>query len=244
MFLPTDCLVGAGGLQHLVPSFRAMISCMWVRGSLSVVVAVAMSLAAFGLPARAGERSGTVECGPPRAKTLQEDVNIRLYRGSAQHGDSEAPVFGCLGPKGPSRRLGPIPAKGPIWASSMSQPYGLSRPWVAGVEAQLRGQDSVRIYIAARNLRTGTTRHCLVGGADRPGQLPRVRHLPIASNGTAVWAAVMHLGTKGPQIGACDASGSRVIAAGPDIEIDSVEVKGTTVRWIEASNHRAASLQR
>src|ERR1700712_3416203 len=142
--------------------------------SLSVagLIVLFASLSIFGLSARAGERlPGLPDCGPKQAKTLRQNPDIRLFRGPASN-DESPPVFGCLKPNGRSIRLGPLSAQGPIWASSMTDPYGLSRPWAAGVEVQLRGQDSVRIYLTSRDLRTGARRHCLIGGADRPGQLP------------------------------------------------------------------------
>lgn len=206
------------------------------------LIVLIASLSIFGLSAHADERLVRLsECGPKQAKTLRQNPDVRLFRGPASN-DESPPVLGCLKPDGRSIRVGPLSAQGPIWASSMTDPYGLSRPWVAGVEVQLRGQDSVRIYSTSRNLRTGAGRHCLIGGADRPGQLPRVRRLEMAANGTAVWAAVIRLGIKGPQIGACDAGGSRIIAAGSGIEIGSVEVRGTTVRWVEVGKSRTASL--
>jgi len=212
--------------------------------SAAGLIALIASLSIFGLSARAGERlAGLSECGPKQAKTLRQDPDIRLFRAPASN-DEPPPVLGCLKPDGRSVRLGPLSAQGPIWASSMTDPYDLSRPWVSGVEVQLRGQDSVRIYSTSRDLRSDARRHCLIGGADRPGQLPRVRRLEMARNGIAVWAAVIRLGIQGPQIGACDAGGSRIIAAGAGIEIDSVEVQGTTVRWVEAGNRRTASLVR
>lgn len=224
-------------------TFDAMLCEMLGKPLIAAaLIALVASLSFGGLSARAGTNAlGSVECGPKGAKTLQQDADIRLFRGRASN-DDPPPVFGCLKPDGPPKRLGPLAPQGPIWASSLTGPFGLSHPWMAGVEVQLRGQDSVRIYATARNLRTGTGRHCLVGGADRPGQLPKIHSLDLSSNGTAVWAAVIRLGIRGPQIGACDAGGSRVIAASPDIDLKSVEVKGATVRWLEAGVRRTASL--
>lgn len=195
----------------------------------------------FALSSSAASQHSTPLCGPAEATTLAANRQMRLYElaGSAKQASS---VYACSEAYERPRRLGPMRAAGNVWAASMPGPFALARLWAGGIEDRLTGQDTVRVYTAVRNIRTGKARHCSIGGADRPGQLPRVRRVFLTKNGSLAWAAIMKLGAQGPQIGVCESADPRILDSGYGIAIDSVSLRGSTLIWLDAGVRRSAEL--
>jgi hypothetical protein len=156
-------------------------------------------------------------------------------------GEGTGPVYGCLKSSGKSRRMGPIQRKG--WNTSMGSPFALKQTWAGAVEQRRPGQDATRVYVTSLDVRTGKGRRCLIGSADRSGQLPSVRLLLIDNAGALAWAAITPSPTgRAPLIGACDSQGNRVLDSGAGVEIKSVELRGSTLSWTNAGGPRSAQL--
>jgi hypothetical protein len=166
---------------------------------------------------------------------------IRLYEVTVSSGqETDTWVYGCLKPSGHPFRLGPRHQDS--WGVWMPGPFAISAPWAAGIEVRQTGLDTDRIFTASRNLRTGFGHHCEVGGADRPGQMPRVRKILVARDGIVVWAAVMHLYPQGPEIGVCEADGPSVVDHGEGLELDSVALHGSTLSWLHSGVRHSTEL--
>jgi hypothetical protein len=156
-------------------------------------------------------------------------------------GEGTGPVYGCLKSSGKSRRMGPIQRKG--WSASMRGPFALKTTWAGAVENRRPGKDAARVYVTSLDIQTGKGRHCLIGSADRSGQLPAVRLLLIDKAGALAWAAITPSPTgRAPLIGACDSQGNRVLDSGAGVEIKSVALRGSTLSWTNAGGPRSAQL--
>lgn len=125
----------------------------------------------------------------------------------------------------------------------MPGPFAIQADWAGGVEQRLVGQDTSGLFSSVRNVRTGGSRkHCLMGGADRPGQLPTVQQDFITNTGILAWVLTLHFGGATMQIGACEGASSRVIAEGKEIDTQSVRVHGSKLSWRDGQGEHSVHL--
>jgi hypothetical protein len=215
--------------MHSSPAFRGRKAVVRSVISAAALAAVLSLPAARALPSSASTEIGAELCGPKLGSTLIQDREIRLYSLRSEV------KYGCLRASGVSRSLGPIRSGDGVWRASMPGPFAVNAPSVGGIEARVVGQDTVRLFTAARNVRSGKATHCLLGGADRPGQLPLVRRVMLDPEGSVIWVAIMRLGVAGPAIGVCESAGSpRILGMGSGIDVASVSLQGSTLTWLDA----------
>jgi hypothetical protein len=203
--------------------------------ALLAVIVTASLWMADGAP---GKRAPSLSCGPARATTLASDAKLRVFKDSSSK-SSAAPVFECAKPSGKPRRLVPQPGSSGV---PISGKFAVSSPWAAAVESQLMGQDTVRIFVVARNVNTGAWNRCLVGGADRPDQLPGVKRLAVSQDGAIAWGAVMRLPPARPEVGTCSDGSPHILEQGPGVEPGSVEVQGSSVIWSRSGSRQSAQI--
>jgi len=126
----------------------------------------------------------------------------------------------------------------------MSGPFALKATWVGAIEDRRGGKGATQVFAAARDIQTGSAKRCLVGSTDQAGRLLAVRVLLIdAKVGALAWAAITPSATgRAPLIGVCDSRGNRVLDSGPGVEIETLELRGSTLSWVNAAGQRTAQL--
>jgi hypothetical protein len=212
---------------------------------VGLLTVAAVSIAAMAAGSGAAARSNSSECGP-RGGTVLTNGRIRLYRTTeVRSGEDRQALYGCLKGSRINRRIGPLRRQ--TWAASVRAPFAISGAWASAIEERQVGQDTVRIYAAMRDIRSGIARYCSVGAGDRPGQWPTVRSLVMSMNGWVAWAAIVSTGSSSPpravEIDACDSGGVRVLDSGSDIESSSLTIHGSTVSWMKAGEQHSAKLR-
>jgi hypothetical protein len=197
-------------------------------------------LAFHALPISVSTRRDATSCG--QGKTLAASSELRLYS-VASSASGEVTVYVCSKRSGRYRHVGPVRRSKVTWSSSMPGPFSLAAPWGGGIEDRLVGQDTVRVYTAVRNVQTGESGHCRLGGADRPGQLPRVRGIFLDKSGSLAWVVIMRQGVQGPQIGVCESGVPRIVDTGYGIDTASVSLHGSTLTWLDSGTRQSATLR-
>lgn len=188
------------------------------------------------------KRSGS-SCGPTEARTLSGSREIRVYEIAGNDPAGSPSIFGCIKPSGRPRRIGPV--LGHAWSAAISGPFSFATPWVGAIELRQEGQDTARLYSASVSVESGAASRCLIGGGDRPGQLPRVRETFLTPAGRLAWVALMPDRGSGAtlEIGACESSGPNILESGSGIEANSVALKGSTLSWSDSGVQRSARLR-
>jgi hypothetical protein len=201
---------------------------------LGCLSAAAFSLVLLIVPAKgraapSRESRVVVPCGPRDARSLAQLGGIRIFEASGS-GLTRA----CSRSSGTSPRLG---------GHAMGGPFAIGSPWAGGIERRLLGVDTVGVSVAGVDVFTSDATHCLIGGADRPGQLPRVGGLWAVGEGRFVFSATLKLEAVGPEIVLCERDGSvNVLAQGSGIELGSITVDGTLVRWTQEGSRKSVRL--
>lgn len=203
-----------------------------------------LALSMHAAPAAVAAEKSSAACSATGTRTLAANPEVRLYREAPPPGQgATGPVYGCLKSSGKSRRIGPTQRRG--WSASIGGPFALKGTWAAAIEDRQVGKDTTRVFVAVRDIRAQTRwgRRCLIGSADRPSQLPAVRLLLVNKDGALAWVAITPSPTgRAPLLGVCDAQGTRILDSGAGLEIESVELRGSTLSWMNAGGPRSAQL--
>jgi hypothetical protein len=214
------------------------------RGLISrntmLFVAVGLSAGAIGPSVLASQAPGAAaSCGPStNSRTLASSRTVRIFGTTSQ---AESKVYACSKPSGKAWRLGPHPVKG--WGASMPGPFAIQGKWAAGIERRQVGRDTTEIFSSARNASSGKARpHCLIGGADRPGQLPKTQKAFVTPSGTVVWVASIRAGDASVQIRACEGTTSRMVAEGDGIDPNSAFLEDYRLSWKDDSGEHFETL--
>ena len=126
----------------------------------------------------------------------------------------------------------------------MRGPFVIKATWTGAIEERKAGSNGAKVFAIAQDVRTGKMRRCLVGSGDRPGRFPAVRYLFIDKTGALAWGAFTASPTgQAPEIGVCDSEGNRILDSGAGVEIDSLELRGSKLSWVDAGGPRSAQLQ-
>jgi hypothetical protein len=76
-----------------------------------------------------------------------------------------------------------------------------------------------------------------------------ITSVALKGNGSLGWIGASRIeptsgrGSLTPVVGACDADGARVLDHGEGINLHSLELKGSTLTWMDAGETRAAVLR-
>ncbi len=165
-------------------------------------------------------------CGPRDSRSLSESRSVRIYSNDDE-GPSKARV--CSVSVAGSVKLG----EGPV-----SAPFSISAPWAAATESRGSGQDTAVVRVVEANSITRATVSCLVGSANRPEQIPRVREVWATPDGTLVVSAEVRLPHPSPELALCSSAGMEVVASGPTFTPGSIEVKGSLLSWTQSGQPR------
>jgi hypothetical protein len=180
-----------------------------------------------------GQQGAAVPCGPRKAQSLALSGGMRIFRVADPMEEGSGVVRVC------SRSSGSVVGLG---QKLVAAPFAIKAPWAGAVESRGIGQDSAKVSVVGVDVLTGRRAGCAIGGADRPGQLPKVERLWVTGDGTLVATVVRHLEPVGPEIVACSGSKLDVLAHGEEIRLSSVEVEGSVVSWIEGDERHARRL--
>ncbi len=226
------------------------------------IVALALIAALLALVPPAGARATKVRRHAPRVCTLPHhgvlaaDVQAEVY----SVGGSESPMlYGCTYGSRRIYRLGPIAYR--YQTKYMEEGfYGLSHEVLAGplvayeeIANQL-GCGFCHWAIIVRDLHNGRIiRREPTGTPVQPALeenfgVGPVTAIVLKSDGSVAWIAdARGAGGRpsegGYQVHASDASGSRLLAMGEDIEPDSLALAGNTIYWTQAGRPDSAWLQ-
>lgn len=193
---------------------------------MASVIAFAGSAGATGQA-----KESAVPCGPQGAKTLAVDDGVRIFR-NGPAGSGKAPSRVCHRSSVRAVTLGHGAAKAP---------FAIKSPWAGGVEANAIGQDSVEVSLVGVDVESRDRATCLVGRADRPGQLPKVHDLWVAGDGSLVATVTLRLPPAGPLLAVCrpEEDALEVLARGSAVALSSVKVKGNFVFWTEEGHQQS-----
>lgn len=179
-------------------------------------------------------------CGPANAPTLAGNSQVRIYRLASK--GTATTVFGCIRGSSKTTPIGPVASAGP--KAAVHPPIALNGKWVGVVEERPVGKTAKRVYVASRNVGSGKGRRCLIGSGDAKSKAPAVRVVLMNQAGALGWAAITPTPNgRAPLIGACDSQGNRVLASGAGVEIDTLQLTGSTLHWVDASGPRSAQLR-
>jgi hypothetical protein len=198
-----------------------------------ILVSTAWAGLRYAREAAGREGAAVVPCGPSTAKSLAVSGGMRVFRVARQGEEGSSNVRVCSRSFGSSVGLG---------QKLVGAPFVIKAPWAGAVESRGVGQDSATVSVVGVDVLTRERMDCSVGGADRPGQLPKVEKLWSAGKGTLVAAVVRHLDPVGPEIVSCSGRKLGVLAQGEAIDLSSVGVRGSVVSWIEEGQRRAVRL--
>jgi hypothetical protein len=207
---------------------------------ITTVLAGFLAVSTFALaPAQAGAKA-LRRCAPRGSTVILAGRQAQLYRAFGRSGLAE--IFGCLRAGGRRRTLGPV--------SSFSSQGGVGtdRETLAGttVAFQAIGSFSIGESLASSHrvlvisLRSGRTLHSVPSGPSREaasesvGSGP-VRSLVVTPAGEAAWIVEALAGPLPPsfEVRALEGSGSRLLAAGGDVDPRSLRLAGGRLSWAQ-----------
>jgi hypothetical protein len=205
----------------------------------ALLVAAGLILALFGQQDRAAAGLPHRRCSEAMGTTVQQAQGIRLYKVA---GNPRTKVFVCATPNGSPHLFGPHREAG-SWSASMPGPFAIGYPWVGGIEQHQIGQDTLELVARGWRLDpSNRTPDCLVGGADRPGQLPQIKKFFVTSHGTIIWAATRESQSTN-QLAICSGTKSRTLAQGGGLEIKSVQLeRGHVLEWADEAGAHSTTI--
>jgi hypothetical protein len=172
-------------------------------------------------------------CGPSTARSVAASEGIRIFRADSKEPRVRSDVRVCSRTSGSTLGLG---------RNVVVAPFAITAPWAGAVELRGEGQDFATVSVVAVDVVTARRSRCEVGGANRPGQLPKVKNLWSTDGGAFVALVVRHLEPVGPEIVTCSRSSMQIVAQGPAIKAASVEVQGSVVSWTEEGTRHSVHL--
>jgi hypothetical protein len=170
-------------------------------------------------------------CRSQRAKDDLRNADGRVfqqYRGGADFGDFTPYTYACLFSEDERYLLGRN------WDDESIEIPRLTAPYVAYVSRATACCSAVDV----RDLRDGALLRSARASETMPGQ--DVTDLVLKANGSVAW--IVDLAPDGVEVVAVDSSGRRLLDSGPDVELRSLELNGSTVTWRKAGQTRSANL--
>src|SRR5262249_2134230 len=190
---------------------------------------------------------GSNACGSGKARTLLAGRRMRVYSFPGSEPPYTERIFACLVWKGGvsvsqlnRRRGGP---HAPVCCAALGvaidgETLAIHPPWVAYSEG-FHGIDTSFLTVTAKDLRTGTTSYCLVGGARAPHPGPLVTKVVVGGNGHRAWIGeTRETRLSGREVAACPSTELEVesepIDSGGGIDLESPALHGPTPTWTDA----------
>ena len=180
-------------------------------------------------------------CRSQRAKDDVRNADGRVfqqYRGGADFEDFTPYTYACLFSENERYLLGRN------WDDESIEISRLTAPYVAYVSRATACCSAIDV----RDLRDGALLRS-AGASETmraPGAPQDVTDLVLMANGSVAWIvdlpAFIDLAPHGVEVVAVDSSGRRLLDSGVDVEVQSLELNGSTVTWRKAGQTRSANL--
>lgn len=213
-----------------------------MRGKAKIVAAAAalFLLTSSSAPAASGSKP---VCGPQRGTTLKEGRKARVYSLASSEPPWSERVYGCLHSSDHPWQLSP--RDGDRRSPRLeSETLALSAPWAGGVMRE-SGVDTFRLAVRARNLRTGAAVECEAGGGSAVfKEATIVKRLVLTTTGTIAWSSgvLRRNEESNRKILVCAPPLAQALDEGEGIDLNSLELHGSTLTWIDAGARRTARL--
>jgi len=196
-------------------------------------------------------------CEPAKGTTLVVGRQARIYSLPGSKPLETERIFGCLVSTGHSRQLNALPKPRYVFGKGRgvsvdTDAFALHAPWAAYPE-NFYGLDTSVLAVTVKNLRTGSTTYCRVGGNRRPMRPgPSVTDIALGRNGHVAWIGKSKLElfpfTFTRRVGACASIASREIESseienGEGIDLHSLILHGSMLTWINSGVTHTAALR-
>lgn len=217
--------------------------------ALSAISMLAVSLAATPSSAAHGHDKSLRKCAPGHSRVLAADTQAEVYEA---HGpaSSQLDVYGCAVGHKRAYLLGPPPFA--------TQPGGrgvnaetLTGPLVAYQSSSPPATESSGTsewVVVVRDLRTGRVLHNVPTGTPKlPSAsvgIGTVLAIVLKRDAAVAWIAETDAASPSEfQVHAVDRSGSRLLAAGHDVNPPFLELAGDTLNWFQDTRLHSAPLR-
>lgn len=206
--------------------------------AIPVLTLLLVAPSAAGAHVRPGKHASC----PAVKHALVGDAQAEVYEAV---GSVEREMFACAYASGHAYPLGPKPEPGTPSGGGGVEKVTLSGSVVGYEEFVIRTEVSSRWTVIVRNLRTGRVVHNVPSGpsnsSDEVGE-GFVTSLVLKSDGAVAWIVAGGLARDGNQVHIVDASGSRIVASGTDVEQSSLALAGSTLYWTQGGKPETAVL--
>jgi hypothetical protein len=208
------------------------------KAAAPILLCLLIGLTAVVAHASGDHPVGTLRCGPhsPQVRTVARSPELRVYQ-EVESGDGR--VFACGPALSRPVRVGPSPPGGRRWFARIGRPVVVRDYWMAAVELQVEGTDWGSTWLRVFEARTHHLSRCEVGGFAQTEDR-KFRRLILSPKGNLAWAYTQQ---GQPVLGICDRrSGMAILDDDPALEIDSVELDGSLLRWTDSSGDHSRQL--
>jgi hypothetical protein len=206
------------------------------------VAVVALCLTVATATDASARQRPSPKCPPGHSHLIAADAQAQVYEAPERRGLPLA-FFGCAYREGKAHFLGILPSGGSPSGFAGTGLYTLAGPIVANDEFSSTsvGPEITRYEyeVVVRNLRNGSVLHRLPTGT--PLGLPengdvgigKAKAIVVKTDGAVAWIVAVRSTAVEYQVHAVDATGSRVLASGPEIDPSSLALAGSTLYWIQ-----------
>lgn len=221
------------------------------RTTLCSTLLLALLAATPPASAAPSQRRTPPKCAPRHSRLLVADAQVEVYirpEGFGPRGGYQAEeVFGCTYGHRRAYALGPPPSYSSGGSAGVDKET-LTGPIVA-YEAFSEGMEDgySRSEVVVRNLSNGHVLHEVPTGTS---PTPKPGHVGIGSvvafvvkrDGAVAWVLKVGIRPVEYQVHAVDKHGSRVLAAGPEIDPSSLRLVDNTLSWTQGGQTFTGSL--
>jgi hypothetical protein len=217
-------------------------------GMVATIILLGLLAGASVAAARSRHRVAP-RCPPGNEGVLAADAQAVVYKAPASPEGFVGEIHACAYGARQSYNLGPTSYGSGTSGSGGTYPITLAGSVVAydrgrnSSSSLPNGYSSHEIWV--RNLRTGELIHRMPNGTPaEPGDigLGDTTAIVAKSNGSVAWVVGAPETLGGIQVRSVDKAGSRLLAASPEIDPDSLALAGSTLYWMQGGKPMSAVL--
>jgi hypothetical protein len=237
-------------------STRGLVRLRWWLIAMTAIFVLGVLIAAASSDAHADR--GAQACRPGHAYLITANAKAQVFS-APPRGEAPPEVFACVYGDHPSYRLG---AEASLGASEQSDlaPEEFARYRLAGIVVAYEtfhpypnagDPDGAAWFVVVRNLLTGRILHRAPTGPAPPHAhyvgIGETTNIVVKPDGAVAWVACDvsregELQNRYSEIRAEDRSGRRLLAAGENVEPDSLVLVGSILFWTQDGHTRSAVL--
>lgn len=225
------------------------------RAAFSLFLASIAGFAVFlaGTATGGADAAGSSSKRAPRGRcerlgeTLLETQRVRIFSRKTSRPDvAGSAVFGCLRPGG-KPVLFNRPPQGTGDRTAVNPDALATRGKLVAFSQSVYGTDTVSNEVRVLNLgKSGSLlRTCFAGSARAPSSGPEIAKIVLKGNGSVAWSAEgqPRSGRGAKTVNACDTTGQRVLETAGDIDLTSLKLEGSVVRWLSGGGWSEGTLE-